>query len=105
MPMIIAASAGVLCAPSASAHNTRLNNSVAANRYTIQRQAACTNVLHVNPQLRFAAQDRALAAGFHGTASETVAINPALAMSGIEMPNNWWAWRGRPRPHVTPLAP
>jgi hypothetical protein len=29
-------------------------------------------------------------AGFTGIASETVAINPALAISGIEIMNNWY---------------
>jgi uncharacterized protein YkwD len=114
MSMIIAVSASVLYAPSAWADNKRLNNSVAANVYTIQHQAGCTSDLHVNPQLQLAAQrhtddvltnrnldadigsdgstaqDRALAAGFHGTASETVAINPALAISGVEIMNNWY---------------
>jgi hypothetical protein len=37
-----------------------------------------------------AAQDRANAAGFNGVASETVAINPALAISGIEIMNQWY---------------
>ncbi|KAA8939161.1 MAG: CAP domain-containing protein, partial [Mycobacterium sp.] len=35
-------------------------------------------------------QDRANAAGFHGKAAETVAINPALAISGIEILNQWY---------------
>lgn len=35
-------------------------------------------------------QDRARAAGYQGTVSETVAINPALAISGIEIMNNWY---------------
>lgn len=101
-------------APPAGADNKRLNNSVAANVYTIQHQAGCTNDIHINPQLRLAAQwhaddvlnnraldadigsdgsttqDRANAAGFTGTATETVAINPALAISGVEIMNNWY---------------
>jgi hypothetical protein len=32
-------------------------------------------------------RDRAQAAGFHGKAAKTVAINPALAISGIELIN------------------
>ena len=36
------------------------------------------------------AQDRANKAGFVGTVSETVAINPALAISGIEILNQWY---------------
>jgi hypothetical protein len=112
--VIAAVTVGVVHALPASADNQRLNNSVAANVYTIQHQAGCTNDLHLNPQLRLAAQwhtddvlnnrdlnadigsdgssaqDRANAAGFKGTASETVAINPALAISGIEIMNNWY---------------
>jgi uncharacterized protein YkwD len=100
--------------PAANADNTRLNNAVVANVYTIQHQAGCTNDVKINPQLRLAAQwhtddvlnnrgldgdvgsdgttvqDRANAAGFHGVASETVAINPALAISGIEIMNQWY---------------
>lgn len=95
-------------------NNKRLNDSVVSNVYTIQHQAGCTNDVKVNPQLRLAAewhtndvlnnpnldgdigsdgstpQDRANAAGFHGTAAETVAINPALAISGIEILNQWY---------------
>jgi uncharacterized protein YkwD len=105
---------GVLHAAPAGADNKRLNNSVAANVYTIQRQAGCTNDLRINPQLQVAAQwhaddvlnnrdlnadigsdgsttqDRAHAAGYHGVVSETVAINPALAISGIEIMNDWY---------------
>ena len=100
--------------PSANADNKRLNESVAVNVYTIQHQAGCTTDLKINPQLRLAAewhandvlnnraldgdigsdgstvQDRANAAGFKGTAAETVAINPALAISGIEIMNQWY---------------
>ena len=36
------------------------------------------------------AQDRANAAGFRGTVAETVAINPALAISGTELINQWY---------------
>src|ERR1700730_16184177 len=35
-------------------------------------------------------QDRANASGFRGTVAETVAINPALAISGIELINQWY---------------
>ena len=34
--------------------------------------------------------DRANAAGYRGTVAETVAINPALAISGIEILNQWY---------------
>ena len=103
-----------VASPAAHADNTRLNNGVVSNVYTVQRQAGCTQDLKVNPQLRLAAQwhtndvlndrgldgdigsdgstaqDRANAAGFHGTVAETVAINPALAISGIELINLWY---------------
>jgi uncharacterized protein YkwD len=101
-------------APVAHADNKRLNGSVVSNVYTVQQQAGCTNDIKINPQLRLAAQwhsvdvlnnrnldgdigsdgstpqDRANAAGFGGTVAETVAINPALAISGIELINQWY---------------
>jgi uncharacterized protein YkwD len=110
----VAVAVSVLHAAPAGADNKRLNNSVAVNVNTIQHQAGCTNDLHINPQLQLAAQwhtddvlnnrdldadlgsdgstvqDRARAAGYQGTVSETVAINPALAISGIEIMNNWY---------------
>jgi uncharacterized protein YkwD len=100
--------------PAAHADNSRFNNSVVANVYTIQQQAGCTNNLTSNAQLRLAAQwhtldvlnsrdlngdigsdgstpqDRANAAGFRGVVDETVAINPAIAISGIELLNQWY---------------
>jgi hypothetical protein len=98
----------------AHADNKRLNNSVVENVYTIQHQHGCTNTIQINPQLQLAAQwhtddvlnerdldgdagsdgssaqDRANAAGYHGTVAETVAINPALAISGVEILNRWY---------------
>lgn len=98
----------------ARADNSRLNNSVVANVYTIQHQAGCANDVRINPQLRQAAQwhvadlmanrnldsgigsdgstvaDRARAAAYHGTVAETVAINPAIAISGIEILRQWY---------------
>jgi uncharacterized protein YkwD len=109
----LCAAAG-LSAPAAYADNTRFNNSVVSNVYTVQRQAGCTNELRGTQQLRLAAQrhaqdmlrnreldgdtgsdgstpqDRADAAGYVGAVAETVAINPALAMSGIELINRWY---------------
>jgi uncharacterized protein YkwD len=107
--------AGVLSTvPAARADNKRLNDGVVANVYTVQHQAGCTTNIHVNPQLRLAAQwhtedvlnnrdldggigsdgstpqDRATAAGFRGRVAETVAVNPALAISGIELINQWY---------------
>jgi uncharacterized protein YkwD len=95
-------------------NNKRLNDGVVANVYTIQHQAGCTNDVRINPQLRLAAQwhtndvlnnrdlngdigsegsspqDRANAAGYRGQVAETVAINPAVAISGIELMNRWY---------------
>lgn len=85
-----------------------------ANVYTMQRQAGCSTDIKINPQLRLAAQwhtndvlrnrslngdigsdgstpqNRAEAAGFRGIVAETVAINPALAISGMELINSWY---------------
>jgi uncharacterized protein YkwD len=101
-------------APVAQADNKRLNDGVVANVYTVQHQAGCTTDIKIDPQLRLAAQwhsndvlnnrsldgdvgsdgstpqSRAAAAGFHGTVAETVAINPALAISGVELINQWY---------------
>jgi uncharacterized protein YkwD len=95
-------------------NNSRLNKSLVSNVYTVQRHAGCTNSLTISPQLQLAAQwhtddvlnnrnldgdigsdgstaqDRARAAGFTGKVAETVAINPALAISGIELINMWY---------------
>ncbi len=108
------AAAAVLSATAAHADNKRLNDGVVANVYTVQHQAGCTNDVRISPQLQQAAQrhaldmlnnrnldgdtgsdgsspqDRANAAGFHGKAAETVAINPAVAISGIELLNQWY---------------
>jgi uncharacterized protein YkwD len=95
-------------------NNHRLNDGVVANVYTMQQQAGCTNDVKINPQLQLAAQwhthdvlnnrnldgdigsdgsnpqARANAAGYKGRVAETVAINPALAISGIELINQWY---------------
>ena len=100
--------------PAAHADNKRLNDSVVANVYTVQHQAGCRNDVKINPQLQLAAewhtrdvlnnrnldgdigsdgstpQSRAEAAGYRGTVAETVAINPALAISGVELINQWY---------------
>jgi uncharacterized protein YkwD len=100
--------------PAAHADNKRLNDGVVSNVYTVQRQAGCTTDLKKNPQLQLAAQwhtvdvlhnrslnadigsdgstpqDRANNAGFRGKVAQTVAINPALAISGIELINQWY---------------
>jgi uncharacterized protein YkwD len=101
-------------APSALADNKRLNESVFVNIYTAQKQNGCPTEAKLDGRLVAAAQrhtddvlnnpdvngdigsdgsspqDRANAAGFNGKVSETVAINPALAISGIEILAQWW---------------
>lgn len=112
---VVAVLGAVLGAPQASADNHRLNNGVVANVYTVQHNAGCANDVKIDPGLQLAAQwhtddvlndraldgdigsdgsttqDRANAAGYHGTVAETVAINPALAINGIEILNQWFS--------------
>lgn len=100
--------------PSAQADNKRLNESVFVNIYTAQQQNECKTEpkldgrlveaarLHTldvlnNPNLNgdigsdgSTPQDRANGQGFTGKVAETVAINPALAISGIEILGQWW---------------
>ncbi|WP_396926894.1 CAP domain-containing protein [Mycolicibacterium sp.] len=100
--------------PAAHADNTRLNNGVVANVYTVQHQAGCTSDIKKNPALTQAAewhandvvnnrtldgdlgsdgstpQTRAAAAGFTGTVTQTVAINPALAINNLDVINQWY---------------
>lgn len=104
----------VLTMPTAHADNSRLNNSVAANVYTIQHNAGCTNDVKINLQLQLAAQwhtddvlnnrtldgdigsdgstpqARAQAAGFRGAVFETVAINPSIAINNLDILNQWY---------------
>jgi len=98
----------------AAADNRRLNQSLYSNIYTAQQRNGCTTEPKVDPRLVEAARrhtfdvrdhrevngdigsdgstvaDRAVAAGFTGPVAETVAINPALAISGVEILNQWW---------------
>jgi hypothetical protein len=100
--------------PSALADNKRLNESVFVNIYTAQQQNGCKTDPKLDGRLVDAArrhaldvlndpnvngdigsdgsnpQDRANATGFVGKVAETVAINPALAISGIEILGQWW---------------
>jgi hypothetical protein len=104
----------ITTAPAAHADNTRLNNGVVANVYTVQHQAGCTTDIKKNPALTQAAewhandvltnrtldgdlgsdgstpQSRAAAAGFRGTVTQTVAINPALAINNLDIINQWY---------------
>lgn len=108
---LMIASSGV---PTAQADNNRLNESVFVNIYTAQQQAGCRTDPKIDGRLVEAArlhtldvlnntslngdigsdgstaQDRANGQGFVGKVSETVAINPALAISGIEILGQWW---------------
>jgi uncharacterized protein YkwD len=114
LPIIAAIAAAGLATPAAHADNLRLNNSIVGNVFTIQHEAGCTNDVRVSPQLQRAAevhtndllnnrnldgdfgsdgssqQDRANAAGYQGIVAETVAINPALAISGMELIKQWY---------------
>lgn len=106
---------GALSTPTiAHADNSRLNKSVVANVYTLQHNVGCQSDIKVNPKLRLAAewhaadvlndhaldgdvgsdgstvQDRARNAGYSGIVSETVAINPALAINNLEVLNQWY---------------
>lgn len=112
--VVASVTATITAVPAASADNARLNSSVYANIYTVRHQAGCTADVKVNPQLRLAAQwhtddvlnnpalggdigsdgstveDRAKKAGFTGTVAETVAINPAVAISSLELIRQWY---------------
>ncbi|EHI14505.1 CAP domain-containing protein [Mycolicibacterium thermoresistibile] len=103
-----------LIGPPAAADNKRLNDGVVANVYTVKKQNGCDTDIQINPQLQLAAQwhandvlhnrtldgdlgsdgstvqDRADRAGYRGVASQTVAINPALAMSNLEVIRQWY---------------
>jgi uncharacterized protein YkwD len=105
---------GVPVSP-AHADNSRLNNGVFGDVYALHRQAGCSGEVRVSAKLRLAAQwhtddvlnnrgldadtgsdgstaqQRADAAGYHGSIAETVAINPALAISGLDLLNRWYA--------------
>jgi hypothetical protein len=112
--VVVLGAGPVLGMPAAHGDNKRLNDGVVSNVYTVQHQAGCTNDVKINPQLQLAAewqardvlnnrnldgdvgsdgstpQSRAQAAGYQGQVAETVAINPALAISGVELINQWY---------------
>ncbi|OPX10279.1 hypothetical protein B1790_13470 [Mycobacterium sp. AT1] len=95
-------------------NNKRLNHGVVANVYTVQHQAGCTNDVRIDPRLQQAArwhandvltdrtldgdvgsdgstpQSRADAAGYRGQVAQTVAVNPALAINGVDVINQWY---------------
>ncbi|MGU3654939.1 CAP domain-containing protein [Mycolicibacterium sp. A43C] len=100
--------------PPAHADNTRLNSSVVQMVSIVQYKAGCRAKLRVDARLQQAAQQHALdvrdnralaghigsdgstvqqraaAAGYPGSTQETVAINPALAISSMELINMWY---------------
>lgn len=95
-------------------NNKRLNDGVVSNVYTVQHRAGCTNDIKIDPQLQLAAQwqtndvlnnraldgdlgsdgstpqSRAAAAGYRGEVAQTVAINPALAINGVDVIQRWY---------------
>lgn len=105
---------GSVVAPPASADNRGLHHGLVQNVYTMHQQAACTQNVRVSPRLQLAAQwhsrdvlnnrdlggdvgsdgstvpQRAAAAGYRGDVAETVAVWPALAISGLELLNLWY---------------
>ncbi len=111
---VILSGAGALAAPTAHADNNSLNRAVISDVYTIQHNAGCTNDVIHNNALTLAAewhaddmlnnrpinddsgsdgstpQDRADRAGFLGRVAETVAINPALSISNLELIRQWY---------------
>lgn len=113
LPLVLAVIAPTTIASPARADNNRLNASVVKMVYIVQHQAGCTNNVQNNPQLQLAAQwhsvdvlndraldrdpgsdgsspqQRAIAAGYRGPVQETVAINPALSITSLEVLNQW----------------
>lgn len=96
-------------------NNKRLNDSVISNVFTIQHnKSGCRNDVRPNASLILAAQrhvrdlldnpgldgdigsdgstpqQRGEAAGYRGRVSETVAVHPALAISGVDLINRWY---------------
>lgn len=103
-----------LTPPAAGADNSRLNDGVVANVYTVQHNAGCDTDVMISPPLRLAAQwhandvvrnraldgdvgsdgstpqSRAAAAGFAGEVAETVAINNSFAINNLDVINRWF---------------
>ena len=101
-------------APFAHADNSRQLRSLFIDIYTAQQRAGCKTDPRLDARLVEAArlhtldvlgnrdlngdigsdgstpQDRANGQGFSGKVAQTVAINPALAISDVEILNQWW---------------
>ena len=114
LPAVAVLGGAIAGMPAAAADNKRLNDGVVANVYTVQQQHGCANDVTISPQLQLAAewhandvlnnraldgdigsdgstpQARADAAGYKGVVAQTVAINPALAINGVEIMNQWY---------------
>jgi hypothetical protein len=112
---VVLLAAPVLDAPSAHADNSRQLRSIFIDIYTAQQRNGCKTDPRLDNRLVEAArlhtldvlgnrdlngdigsdgstpQDRANGQGFHGKVAETVAINPALAISDIEILQQWWS--------------
>lgn len=112
---LLAVSISVVLPAQAHADNNRLNKSVRQMVSIVQYKAGCPGYVKGNPQLELAAQwhtrdllnsrwldgdigsdgstpqIRAAAAGYRGLVEETVAINPALAISSLELIKQWYA--------------
>jgi uncharacterized protein YkwD len=104
----------VLAVPFAHADNSRQLRSIFIDIYTAQQRAGCKTDPRLDSRLVEAArlhtldvlgnrdlngdigsdgstpQDRANGQGFSGKVAQTVAINPALAISDVEILNQWW---------------
>ncbi len=104
----------VLAVPFAHADNSRQLRSIFIDIYTAQQRAGCKTDPRVDARLVEAArlhtldvlgnrdlngdigsdgstpQDRANGQGFSGKVAQTVAINPALAISDVEILRQWW---------------
>lgn len=114
--MASAATGAILAASSANADNKRLNEYTYSGIYGAHQLNGCTNVDRIR-RLRMlddaarihaldvldnrsldgdigsdgsTPQDRAASVGYRGAAGETVAINPALAISSLELMTRWF---------------
>lgn len=118
---VCAAALSIVAATPSWADNNRLNSGVVAGVYTVRYQAGCEPAIGYDRQLQQAArrhtldvlthpdldgdlgsdgsttQDRAAAEGFTGRVSQTVAINPALAINNLDVITQWF---DDPRAHA-----
>lgn len=112
--LLATATPSICATPTAAADNSRLNNGVVANVYTVRYQSGCVPDIKWDQALVLAAQRHALdvvahhgldgdigsdgsdpqsrsaAAGFNGLARETVAINASLAINNLDVITQWY---------------